>query len=162
MPDEPIVLEGAEEPDNFAVEPNNFAVDISSQVKAEKGGNCSGCDMKKSLIDSLVQIVETLTLERGKLKRRVGETVKLPAPKNHFLKDVVIDTDVPVFATTKAPILYRGPYNMEDEWETKMMNSRWRKIQFKHVFEEEQQKNLKPCGSCFAKLILMGEDYTIE
>ena len=87
-----------------------------------------------------------------------GETVKLPAPKNHFLRDVIIDTDVPLFATTKAPIVYRGPYNMEDERETEMMNNRWRKIQFKHVFEEEQQKNLKPCGSCFAKLVLMGED----
>ena len=56
-----------------------------------------------------------------------GETVKPPAPKNHFLKDVIINTDVPVFATTKAPIVYRGPCNMEDEQETELMTSRWRK-----------------------------------
>jgi len=33
-----------------------------------------------------------------------GETVKLPAPKNHFVSDVVIDSDVPIFATSKSRI----------------------------------------------------------
>lgn len=84
-----------------------------------------------------------------------GETVKLPAPKNHFSKDVVIDTDVPIFATSKSPITYKGPFNAEDERETDMMNSRWRIIKFKHVFEEKEQRKIKPCGSCFAKLVLM-------
>ena len=84
-----------------------------------------------------------------------GETVKLPSPKNHFAKDVVIDSDVPIFATNKSPITYKGPFNVEDERETDMMNSRWRIIKFKHVFEEKDQRKVKPCGSCFAKLILM-------
>ena len=84
------------------------------------------------------------------------ETMKLPAPKNHFLRYVIIDTDVPLFATTNAPIVYRDPYNMEDEQETEKKNSRWKKIQVKHVFEEEQQKKLTPCSSCFAKPVLMG------
>ncbi len=85
-----------------------------------------------------------------------GETVQLPAPKNHFAKDVIIKSDVPIFATSKSPIRFRGPYNMEDERETEMMNSRWRKIEFRHVFEEKDQKRVKPCGSCFAKLVLGG------
>ncbi len=84
-----------------------------------------------------------------------GETVKLPAPKNHFSTDVAITSDVPIFATTKAPIVFKGPFNAEDERETEMMNSRWRMIRFKHAFEEKNQKNLIPCGSCFARLVLL-------
>ena len=86
-----------------------------------------------------------------------GETVKLPAPKNHFATDVVISSDVPIFATSKAPIVFKGPYNVEDECETEMMNSRWKMIRFKHAFEEKDQKKVEPCGSCFARLVLMGE-----
>ena len=86
-----------------------------------------------------------------------GETVKLPAPKNHFATDVVISSDVPIFATSKAPIVFKGPYNVEDKRETEMMNSRWRMIRFKHVFEEKDQKKLEPCGSCFANLVVVGE-----
>ena len=44
-----------------------------------------------------------------------GELVKLPAPKNHF-------------ATSKAPIVFKGPYNVEDKCETGMMNSHWKII----------------------------------
>ena len=84
-----------------------------------------------------------------------GETVRLPAPKNHFSSDVVLDSDVPIFATSKCPIIYKGPCNFEDKRETEMMNSRWRMVHFKHVFEEKDQKNVAPCGSCFAKLILL-------
>ena len=57
-----------------------------------------------------------------------GETVKLPASKNHFATDVVISSDVPIFATSKAPIVFKGPYNVEDECETGMMNSHWKII----------------------------------
>ena len=80
-----------------------------------------------------------------------GETVKLPTPKNHFANDVVISSEVPIFATSKAPIVFKGPYNVDDKRETEMMNSRWRMIRFKHVFDEKDQKKLEPCGSCFAK-----------
>ena len=84
-----------------------------------------------------------------------GETVRLSAPKNHFSSDVVIDSDIPIFATSKCPIIYKGTFNFEDECETEMMNSRWRMVHFKHVFEEKDQKNVAPYGSCFAKLLLL-------
>ncbi len=87
-----------------------------------------------------------------------GETVRLPAPKNHFSTDIVIESDVPIFATTKSPIIYRGPYNIEDERETEMMNNRWRMIHFHYVFQREQQRDIKPCGRCFAELVLMEND----
>ena len=35
-----------------------------------------------------------------------GETVKLPAPTNLYKEDVVIDTDVAIFETSKAPTNY--------------------------------------------------------
>ena len=28
---------------------------------------------------------------------------------------------------------------------------------FKHAFEEKDQKKVEPCGSCFARLVLLGE-----
>ena len=87
-----------------------------------------------------------------------GEKVKLPAPKNHFISDVVIDSDVPIFATGKDKIVYKGAYNIDDSRETEMMNSRWRYIKFTHVFQKEDQKYIRPCGTCFAKLVLMGEE----
>ena len=37
-----------------------------------------------------------------------GETVKLPAPKSQYSTDVVIDTDIPIFATSKSPIMFKG------------------------------------------------------
>ena len=86
-----------------------------------------------------------------------GETVKLPAPKNHFATDVVITDDVPVFATGKEKIKFRGPYNASDDRENAMMDSRWRYIKLTHVFEENDQKKIAPCAKCFASLVLMGE-----
>lgn len=86
-----------------------------------------------------------------------GETVKLPAPKNHFTTDVEISSDVPIFATGKEKIKFRGPYNASDDRENAMMDSRWRYIKLTHVFEESDQKKIAPCAKCFAKLVLMGE-----
>ena len=40
-----------------------------------------------------------------------GTTVKLPAPKNIYSEDIVISTDVAIFATSKSPIKHRSSYN---------------------------------------------------
>jgi hypothetical protein len=80
-----------------------------------------------------------------------------PAPKNHFANDAIISSDVPIFATSKAPIVYIRPYNVEDERETEMVNSRWRMILFKHAYEEKDEKKVKPFRSCFARLVLLRE-----
>ena len=81
-----------------------------------------------------------------------GETVKLPAPKNLYAGDVVIDKDVAIFATSKAPITYRGPYNTSDSDEDAMMMVRWNVMTFKHQFKEKDQKKATACGRCFAEL----------
>lgn len=85
-----------------------------------------------------------------------GETVKLPAPKNQFARDVVIDTDVPIFATSKEKITWYGPNNKICDLENKMMDIRWKTFKFKHQFSEEEKKDIRPCAVCFAKLVLTG------
>ena len=51
----------------------------------------------------------------------LGETVKLAAPKNINSKNIVISTDMAIFATSKSSIKQRGPYNAHDDRETEMM-----------------------------------------
>ena len=65
-----------------------------------------------------------------------GETVKLPAPKNYFSADIVIDTDVPIFATSKCEIVYKGPFNTNVDRETEMMANRWNVYKFKDVSQQ--------------------------
>ena len=86
-----------------------------------------------------------------------GDRVNLPAPKNHFAKDVCIASDVPVFATSKGIITYRGPYNAEDPVENDMMASRWKVFHFNQRIPEHEQKVIPPCQRCFASLVLLGE-----
>ena len=50
-----------------------------------------------------------------------GETVKLAAPKNINSKDIVLSTNVAIFATSKSSIKQRDPYNAHDDRETEMM-----------------------------------------
>ena len=69
-----------------------------------------------------------------------GDRVNLPAPKNHFAMDVCIDTDIPIFATSKDVIKYRGSYNAEDQREDDMMESRWKVFRFTHSIPEREQK----------------------
>ena len=49
-----------------------------------------------------------------------GETVKLPTPKNIYGEDIVISTDMAIFATSKSSIKHRGPYNTSDDRETEI------------------------------------------
>jgi len=82
-----------------------------------------------------------------------GETVKLPAPKNIYSEDVVITTNVAIFATSKSPIKHKGPYNASDDRETEMMAARWKNYEFHHQFSPQEQKCLSPCPRCFADLL---------
>ena len=81
-----------------------------------------------------------------------GETVKLPAPKKIYSKDIVISTDVAIFATSKSLIKHRGPYNESDDRETEMMAARWKTVSF-DIKSLHKSKNLPPCQRCFAKLV---------
>ena len=86
-----------------------------------------------------------------------GQTVHLPSPKNHFSKDITVSTDVPIFATSKSQIRYRGKYNTSDGIEDDMMDSRWKVFEFFHQIPQNEQKDLPPCARCFCKFVLMEE-----
>ena len=51
-----------------------------------------------------------------------GEPVKLPSPKNQFVTDVYLKTDIPIFITSKAKTEFVEKHNMRDNQETEMMD----------------------------------------
>jgi hypothetical protein len=88
-----------------------------------------------------------------------GHIVHLPAPKNQYSNDVCIDTDIPIFATSKEPIVYHGRNGTLDERETEMMAVRWRVFELNKNIPQEEQKDIAKCPRCFAELVLLDEDY---
>ena len=72
------------------------------------------------------------------------KTLKLHAPKNLFTEDIIC-TDVAIFETSIAPIVYQGPYNKTNPQEDAMIRVRWNSFNFTHRFSEENQKKVKPC-----------------
>ena len=69
-----------------------------------------------------------------------GETLKLPAQKNIYSEDIVISTDVAIFATSKSSIKHRG----RDDRETEIMAARWKNYEFRHQFSPQEQKICLP------------------
>ena len=51
-----------------------------------------------------------------------GENVKLPSPKNQFASYVCINTDIPIFATSKAKVQFVGEHNTCDDRKKEMMD----------------------------------------
>ena len=86
-----------------------------------------------------------------------GQLVHLPAPKNHYSKDIEVKSDIPVFATGIDRIKFITKYNMENERETAMMDSRWHYVELKKQIPKEEQREIFPCTVCFSKLVLLGE-----
>ena len=87
-----------------------------------------------------------------------GQKVNLPTPKNHYAKDVQLTSDIPIFATSGGKIVYYNRFNVLDQRETAMMDSRWHYIELTYQFPVEEQIKIKPCGTCFSKLVLLGEE----
>ena len=91
-----------------------------------------------------------------------GHLVNLPAPMNHYSRDVCIDSDVPVFATSSEPIFY---YEGNDTDKTKFageneqMRVRWKHFHFTYQIPvEEQIHDIPKCPSCFSNLVLLTEN----
>ena len=82
-----------------------------------------------------------------------GQLVHLPAPKSHYAKDIAFTGDTPIFATGKNPIVFVKNGAL-DEKETEMMDVQWKIFRFHAQIPQEKQKQLPPCGKCFATLIL--------
>ena len=53
-----------------------------------------------------------------------GQPIHFPAPKSIYARDIYLEKDTPIFATSKSPITYVGKYNTLDERENEMMAAR--------------------------------------
>ena len=82
-----------------------------------------------------------------------GQLVHLPAPKSHFAKDTVFDSDTPIFATSKHQLVF-VKNGAIDERETEMMTVRWKVFNFNRQIPRAEQQEVTACPTCFAKLIL--------
>lgn len=65
--------------------------------------------------------------------------------------------DLSIFATGKEKISYVGRYQNTDDLETEMMSRRLKHFEFKKQIPEAEQKDIQPCGICFAKLTLLSK-----
>ena len=90
-----------------------------------------------------------------------GQPIHFPAPKTTYARDIYLEKDRPIFATSKSPITYVGKYNTLDERENEMMAAHWKVFTFTHQIPQEQQKELPPCGKCSSQVSLLGEDNVV-
>lgn len=88
-----------------------------------------------------------------------GQLVHLPTPKNHYAKDITIDSDIPIVATSKSEIKFKDSLGATDPVEDEMMAVRWKKFTFHHRIAEADKKTPPKCTACFAKLVLQGEQF---
>lgn len=86
-----------------------------------------------------------------------GQQVNLPAPKSHFAKDVTFKGDTPIFCTTKRPICFVKNGCVDDR-ETEMMSVRWKVFNLTYQMPQDEQRQVEPCSSCFAQVILHADD----
>ena len=87
-----------------------------------------------------------------------GDVVHFPAPKNFMRRDIVLEKDTPFCATSDAPLtLVKG--GCVDRVNTEMMEVRWRMFKLHHQIPKNEQKRIKPCDTCFAKLILQNDEH---
>ena len=81
-----------------------------------------------------------------------GENVHLPAPKIHFVQDILLSADTPIFATSSDEIkLIKNGIIVERE--TEMMAVRWKVFKFSKTISETDQIEINPCPHCFSKLV---------
>ena len=82
-----------------------------------------------------------------------GDTVRFPTLKNQMSKDIVSENDTPFFATSDAPLVLINNGSI-DRVNTEMMNVRWRMFKLHKQIPRDEQRDINPCGHCFAELLL--------
>ena len=82
-----------------------------------------------------------------------GQLVHLPAPKSHFAKDTVFDSDTPILATNKHQFVF-VKNGAIDERETEMVTVRWKVFNFSRQIPQAEQQEVTAYSTCFANLIL--------
>ncbi len=92
-----------------------------------------------------------------------GFATKLPAPMNSYAKHILVNTDVPIFATGPEKIRWYSNNNEEARGkrhakEDSQMDDRWVTYELKHTFPKHERIYAESCVSCFAKLCYLGYD----
>ena len=91
-----------------------------------------------------------------------GMEVKMSSPKNQYAQDIIVKTDVPIFATSIAEIkMTTGDPEKRDD-ENHMMESRWRVFNFTHRIPGVRQRTMPRCKKCFARLVLLCKPCPLE
>lgn len=86
------------------------------------------------------------------------EVCHLPAPMNHFAREITVDSDVPIFATSESEIRLFSRSGEVVRRETDMMRARWKVFQFFYSIPLEDQIKVPACAACFSKLVLIGDN----
>ena len=82
-----------------------------------------------------------------------GDKVHIPTPKTHFVQDIILHKDTPIFCTT--PHRFRSYFHgVVNEIETEMMEVRWKTFSFFYQLGVNDTIDIPPCSKCFAELIL--------
>ena len=82
-----------------------------------------------------------------------GQPLHFPAPKSHYAKDIFLEKNTPIFATSSERIsLVKGGMLLDKE--TEMMSVRWHVFEFFYQIPSTEQRDVVCCGTCFAKLLL--------
>lgn len=81
-----------------------------------------------------------------------GQPVHLSAPKTHYAQDLLLHKDTPIFCTSSSRIRFIT-HGVINERETEMMEARWKVFSFWKQIPSNEQRDIVPCGTCFAQLI---------
>ena len=71
------------------------------------------------------------------------QTLHLPSPKNHCASNIIISSDVSIFATDKSRTVFCGSGHSTDSIEDDMMAARWIAFEFFHQIPVEKQKEVR-------------------
>ena len=74
-----------------------------------------------------------------------------PPPKNVCSRDLALNKDTPLFATSDGPLLLIKAGAI-DSLNSCLINVRWRFYHFWNQIPQEKQQELIPWGRCFAKV----------
>ena len=91
----------------------------------------------------------------GLLNLLEGASFKISHPKNIFETElhIFLSNTVPIFATGICLLNYVWTYGLKDEWETAMMDSRWRIFEFSHHTKNNDIQEIHACPKCFHDLV---------
>ena len=84
------------------------------------------------------------------LKLLEGDFIHFPAPKTSYAKDIFLQNDTPIFATSID--VFKKSLNATKE--NKMMALRWTSFQFHYEIDDKDIIRIDACPHCFAELII--------